>query len=786
MHRAGKTFFVASFLMGSSFLSLSAAVAQTNNVDTGLDEIIVTAQKRAQSASDVGLSITSLNAEQLERRGVDDPFEVAKLVPALSVSRVGTSATTVYTLRGIGFNSAFLGASPTVAVYVDEVPLAYPAMTQGAVLDLERLEVYKGPQGIFFGQNSTAGAINFIAAKPTDDLQAGISGTYGRFDWWDAKGFISGPLSDKVKARLAFSHEGGGPWQKSYTREDTLGKRDRSAARLLVDVDASESLRLVFGLNGWRDKSDSQALQLVKVVPKDPLRLVPALAAYPLAPENARAADWEVGKNFRYDTKFWQPSLRLELDLSDNVTLTSLTSYSHYETDSLIDNDGTNLQINSHRYYGSIKALSQEIRLSGTSERMTWTIGANYNDDKVVNNINQFTLHSSNTQNVSGTGFSIGVAPVGVRQTSETKAIFASAEYDITDTFSLVGGARYTDPTIKFRGCNLGQGYPAIPNTPTLGVAQDIEGLFNLLYQLFSGNTGVNPMVRGGCITMNSLDGTFLPTDSPQTLKEDNLSWNLTANFKPNSDTLLYALVSQGYKSGSFPIFGAATNEQYLPARQEKVLAYEAGYKLTLLDRSLQFDGAAFYYKYTDKQLSGFLLDPIFGPLEALVNIPKSYVQGAEVSANWVPLRGLSITAAGTYIKTKIKSFTGFDASGVVRDFAGERFNLSPKWFANLDATYTVPVSETMEATIGAGMTYRSSTSATIGGNDAAFNIKDYAIVDASIGVQQIGGEGWSARIWGKNIFNEYYWNNTSYTADNITRVAGMPATYGVTLGYKF
>lgn len=175
---------VALAFGSASFLAASAACAQTT-ADTarqtgaevapqgGIDEIIVTANKRAQSASDVGLSITTLSSDVIARRKIEDPFDVANLVPALSVSRVGTSSTTVYTLRGIGFNSAFLGASPTVAVYVDEVPLTYPAMTQGAVLDLERLEVYKGPQGILFGQNSTAGAINFIAPSlPTPSRRA--------------------------------------------------------------------------------------------------------------------------------------------------------------------------------------------------------------------------------------------------------------------------------------------------------------------------------------------------------------------------------------------------------------------------------------------------------------------------------------------------------------------------------------------------------------------------------------------------------------------------------------
>ncbi|MGE4303661.1 MAG: TonB-dependent receptor [Novosphingobium sp.] len=778
-------FLISTAAVGASFASAawSQESPRAEGASQGIQEIIVTAQKRAQSASDVGLSITTVGGDLLARRRVDDPYEVAKLVPALSVSNVGNAATATYTLRGIGFNSASLGASPTVSIYVDEVPLAYPAMTQGAVLDLERIEVYKGPQGTLFGQNATAGAINFIAAKPTNDFAAGVSGTFGRFNQWNLAGFVSGPVADGVRVRLAASHDGGDGWQRSYTRDDTLGRRNRSAGRALLEADLSESVKVTLGLSGWRDRSDSQALQLVEVAPLNPAFVLPSVANYPLAPANPRAADWDPDLDLKFRTDFWQPSLRLEWELADNLTLTSLTSYSHYKTDSLLDNDGTTFQVGSTEYYGTIKAFAQELRLSGKAGKLNWTIGANYADDKVRNGIIQDVSDQSNTQNVAG--FSLGLSPVFVRQDTMTKAVFGNAEFALTDTISVIGGVRYTAPRIRFAGCNLGTGTPALPDTPTSGVTQSIEGLFNVLYQAFSGNTGVNPVQPGGCVTLNALDGTFLPTDSQQTLKEDNTSWNVTINYKPNRDVLLYALISQGYKLGSFPNFGASSNAQYLPAKQEALRAYEAGFKLTLADRTLQLDGAAFYYDYTDKQLSGYLLDPIFGPLQALVNIPKSKVQGGEIQVAWAPLSGLNITAAATYIDTKIKRFVGVDAEGQTRDFAGLNFNLSPKWFGNLDANYTFGVSEGLEAMIGGGLTYRSSTSAAVGGGEAFF-MRSYALVDLSVGIQQAGGEGWSARVWGKNITNEYYWNNVSRTADNIVRVAGMPATYGITVGRKF
>src|SRR5690606_16449149 len=176
----------------------SPALAQSteaSNDYAGAGEIIVTAQKREQSLNDVGLSITAATGAELTALGVNDTGDLAKITPGFTFTK-SQDGTPLYTLRGVGFNDYTLGASPAVSVYVDQVPLAYGAFTQGASLDLERVEVLKGPQGILFGQNSTGGAINYIAAKPSQEFEAGVKGSYGRFNRLEAEGFVSGGLSD--------------------------------------------------------------------------------------------------------------------------------------------------------------------------------------------------------------------------------------------------------------------------------------------------------------------------------------------------------------------------------------------------------------------------------------------------------------------------------------------------------------------------------------------------------------------------------------------------------------
>jgi iron complex outermembrane recepter protein len=786
------TFITGLMLIGQTVLAQTATKTGTTENSSTLEEIVVTAQKREQSANDVGISITSVGAASLERRDISSATDLVKIVPGLTVANAGSSATVIYTLRGVGFNSANLSATSAVAVYVDEVALPYPIMTQGVGLDLERVEVDKGPQGTLFGQNSTGGAVNYIANKPTDVLSGGIDLTYGRFNWWTAKGDISGPLSDTLKVRVAFSQDGGDGWQQDYTRDATLGRPDHTQGRFLLQWDPSSQVHINLGLNGWRDLSDSQALQLVKYAPLQPPGL-PAIAAFPTAPANDRAAAWDSPEPYplRIDSHFLQPFLRGDFELVHGLTLTSLTAYSDYTTDSFFDSDGTPYQLGEDRQYGDIHDFSQELRLSGKSDRMNWVVGGNYQSNTVNEHQTVFTRDLSNSQNIGGSGFSTVEGPVNSATNTKAKAGFASLDYQWTDKWSSVVGARYTDTKIGFTGCSLDTGTP-IPNDPIPGVTASLRGFVNLLYDELTGKVGANPIAPGGCVTLDTLSRngqppTYLPTDSPQTLDQHNVSWNVALDYKPIPTALLYARVAQGYKSGSFPTTGATSSEQFLPAKQESLLSYELGSKLTLLDHRLQLDTSAFYYDYKNKQLSNYVDDPVLGPLIAIVNVPKSRVYGAETAAAFVPVDRLTVRAAVTYINTKIQQFSGFDVNGNAANFAGQRFNLAPAWTGTFDADYRIPIRAKLTAYIGGGTTTQSKTSGVITAptfDTSPYDIKAYTTVDLQAGIES--SSGWTVGLWGKNVLNDYYWTNVNRNSDAIVRASAMPAMYGVRFGYKF
>src|SRR5882672_2030708 len=232
----------------------------TSSEPAALAEILVTAEKRSERLADVPLSITAQTSDELTKVGVHDVSDLEKVVPGFAYTQSVYGAP-IFTIRGIGFYGEAVGISPTVSVYVDQVPIPFTRAAEGVSLDLERVEVLKGPQGTLFGQNSTGGAINYVAAKPTDAFHAGVTAGYGRFNDAELSGYLGGPLSEKVTARLSFKEEHADAWQHSYFQpvNGINGTVDRVAARVLVDWKPTDKLTFELNINGSIDGSQPQA-----------------------------------------------------------------------------------------------------------------------------------------------------------------------------------------------------------------------------------------------------------------------------------------------------------------------------------------------------------------------------------------------------------------------------------------------------------------------------------------------------------------------------------------------
>jgi iron complex outermembrane recepter protein len=802
-----------SLVMATSANAESAAGNSSTNADSanGIAEIVVTANKREQKLNDVGLSVAVLGAQSLQQQQVSSLQDIAKAVPGLSYTQ-GITGSPVYTLRGVGFYESSLAAFPSVSVYQDEQPLAFPAVTAHSAFDLERIEVLKGPQGTLFGENSTGGAINYIAAKPTDSFKAGGSLSYGRFNQVVAEGYVSGPVSNTLAVRLAVRSETADGWQYSVSRPgDTNGRAENFEGRFTASFKPSSTARFLLTITGWKDKGETEAGQYIALQPNRVGYVPTQVTSAAFTPETDRAADWSTSSFFRPDQKvpfrdnsMLQASLRGAVDVGTIGTITSLTNYIHYSQFSGTDFAGFPINVFAIPYNpGKIDEFNQEIRFSNDAHSsLRYVIGGNFEKDVVDEQVgNQYTYTSANEYfgDVFNAPFQVSLL------TSEQKitnyAAFGNVEYDPISNITLKGGVRYNNAKNQDYSCEVD------PAGPTYYAGN----LLNFFADALSGNPKLaGPYTAGQCFMLNVSTGPNYQAVDPSrpiyapgayngVLHEHNVSWHGGVDYKPRQGLLFYANISKGYKAGSFPVINGTTFAQDLPVKQESVLAYEVGFKATLFDHKVQLNGAGFHYEYDNKQLRTKVLDPVFGQLDAIQNIPKSHVTGFEIETTLHPVAGLALDIAYTYLDAKIDQYVGVDAGGDAGvNFAGSRIPFTPKNQLSISANYEQPISATLKGFIGASLNYRSDTVSVVGGDvnpasvvatapgvNCVYCIGAYTTVDGQIGIKA-ANDSWKVFIWGKNIFNKYYWTNVVSDYDTVSRFAGMPATYGMTVAFKF
>lgn len=748
----------------------AAAADGAASQDPGLGDIIVTAQKREQRLNDVGVSVSVASATQLQSAGVVDAEGLGSIVPGFTAS-TSVFGPPVFSLRGVNFNSFQASAPPTVSSYIDEAAVPYPIMGQALFLDVERVEVLKGPQGTLFGQNATGGSINVIAAKPTKDISAGFRVDVNHWGETNAEGFVSGPLSSTLRARAAVQTTQFGGWQRGYYLNNQInGDQNKIAGRLLLDWTPTDRLRISVNLNASRDRSEQQQAQAFLIQPVNPAApsAAPFLQYRDHLPTSARDADFDLGFDTRADSYTYQGVLRADYDFTDELTFTSITNYIKTRFRSPHDQDGTAVPMQPATSKADIESINQEIRLSGNyaDAGINFVLGASYGDDDITEGV-------ANAY-IGYTGFPPN-SPAEWKYdlTQRAAAIFGSIDYEVVDGLTLTAGARYTETKQTIGGCTFDRG-----GTPGIrGISQFIV-------------SGVNPAlaaayVSGGCITID--DGgpapTFLPIFAEGEQKEHNVAWRGAINYKVNDDILLYGSVSRGFKAGTFPVIINLFNSVINPVKQEKLTSYEAGAKLTLIDNHVQLNASAFHYDYVNKQFFSFL--PVLqGALvtATLVNIPKSTVDGADVDIT-AQFGGLRLSGGATYIKTKVSNYVGFDFAGAPLDFSGKEFNFAPPWSANLDAEYKFDAGGEIQPFVGGTLTYRAKTFADLGENPD-FAIPSYTLLDARLGLES--ANGWRVSIYGRNLTNKYYWNSVASAGDGAVRFTGEPRTFGANFSYRF
>ena len=746
-------------LAGVSVLALSAAapaLAQTPAPATAaaaghVAEVIVTAQKREERLLDVGLAVSSLNAETLRTQRVETTTDLVSQVPNVDVKENIPGAQSIITVRGVGLNDFSSTNNSTVGVYVDDVFLASFAEMDFNFYDLGRVEVLKGPQGTLYGRNSTAGAINVISAAPsTAGNSAMLSFTAANYDRYEGEAWANWAVSDRLAFRISGKavSQDEGYWFSRPLGTD-IGRQGILLGRTQMLWKPTSRTTVKLKLEAEKNRSEIGSGKFFGTIPKAAGVTCPNFAAPANCVDSHGFTDTDPDP-FSVTTKHAAPyrvssenaTLHVDQDLGF-ATLSSVTGAIDFKREFYIDADAAPTTDAEFDQNDKVKQFTQELRLAGAAERLTWLVGAYYSWDRVQTYSPGF-LHDLFNTNVL----------ITADQKTESKAVFGQAEWALTPRLKLVGGLRYTDEDRRY-----------------VGGTTDLNP-FGLSFLCF---------VVQAC-AFGAPGQHVLPSENAS-IHDSNWSWRAGANFKPNDDSLLYVTVARGVKSGGF-FNGITTNSFALaPYLPEQLTDYEGGVKARLFDRTLLIDASVFWYDYKDLQTQTFTNVGAVSLIK-LGNVGHATVKGLDAQATWTPTTGLSLNAGLGLLDTELGAFQTAGATGPITVPKGNKLPNAPQTTFNAQARYEWPVTGGWTAAVQAGGHYASKVFKEAL-NTPYLSADSYWLWDARASLS--GGKGWELAVWGKNLGNEHY--VTQATDDGLGmgyRVFNAPRTYGVTLTKRF
>jgi iron complex outermembrane receptor protein len=719
---------------GTAFAQTEAPAAgatQMSETDAGLADIVVTARKREESLQSTPIAISAFNAAAIESRGVNNLAQISQSTPSLtfntSAAQSGNPSATSVFLRGVGQLDFTMFTDPGVGIYVDGV---YVARSVGAALDfidVERVEVLRGPQGTLFGRNTIGGAISVIAKRPSKEFGGSVTAITGSFNRATLQGVLNVPLSETLFAKVS----GYGNFRKGYAKRESTGQRmandDALAGRFQLLWEPSSTFNAQLIVDGTRKREKPSALVALDLAGfgfningvrnTTPQANPPSVfnqriggicATNPDSSRNCFGAAWVTGDPYRdngtfgdhTDLNIFGTNLTMNLDLG-GASLKSITAYREMSARYFRDTDHTPLTLFQLDFDDDHHQFSQELQLTGTAidGRFKYLLGGYYFTEKgteIYDNLNAVSFD--------------GVA--NVRINNRSIAIFTENTFDITQTLHLTAGLRYTEETKKFSVF-----YP---------VTQD----FNL----------AAPPALGALIV----------ADSSQKRRKFT-EWNprVTLSADVTDQLMAYATYSEGFKSGGFNGRYTAPVAAPISFEPEYVDQYEAGIKFS--SPNFRFNAAAFHNIYSDIQVN-FRPNPA-QVLTVIGNAAKGRIDGVEAEVTIVPIRNFRVDLGGSYLDAQYTSVDpGLIAAGIN---TSTPFALTPRYSFSASASYEVQLGNGGSVTPRVDYSYRSKV---YNDNTKTELIaqKGYAIVNSSI-AYVTADRGLRVALGVTNLFDKQY-----------------------------
>ncbi len=741
----------AAFRM--ALLSTIFGVSLTGVAHAALDEVVVTAQKREASLQDTPISMAAFSGDDLDKRGAANISDVGDFTPNIqfdsSVALSGSSNSASIYIRGIGQPDFIASADPGVGVYLDGV---YISSSMGGVLDLldvERVEVLRGPQGTLFGRNTIGGAISVVTKKPDNEFSGSAELTLGEFERINAKASINVPIvEDVLAARIGVSTKNSDGYADRILTGETMGGEDTDALRGMLRFTPNEDWDINFAFDYTKSKDDSPQSSLVGVsaVPGPPPPAGTWAGAYNAIYGIANMAVYDesfvLGDNEKsmatgptgVDMDLWGASLNMEWDLGF-ATVRSITAYRTWEAEFGRDPDHSPIVIIQQAYEHEQDQFSQEFNIFGSAfdDRLDWLLGAYYFDEHAE----EFTdvpvvpdLFTCCGLPISGGGTQV--------MDNENYAFFGQGTYQITDQLGVTLGLRYSH---EEKNMINGSRKPQLPGMPYLLTNRNASATFN------------------------------------------SLTPRISVEYKPLDNMLLYASYSEGYKGGGFVARYLFPRAEPLAFDSEEAQTYEVGFKGDFFDDRLRLNGAAFFSEYENIQISVFN----FGVPE-IRNAAEGEIKGLELEATAVPTDNLTLNAGFGYIDAEYTKIDPGDLVGVLVPFdTSAAFQNTPEYSWNVGIEYLLPFANLGDLRLRTDYSYKTEIA-----NDAVNTPQliqdDFGLLSASANLE-LADSPWQFTVFGRNLTDEdYIISGTSDIASIgiIEAVWGRPREWGVTAKVNF
>ncbi|MFK7830065.1 MAG: TonB-dependent receptor [Congregibacter sp.] len=744
---------VAAATLLATVAIVPGVAAQSEAGSLALEEVVVTARRRAENLQDVPIAVTALSGDELTLRGSQDITELAQSIPSVTLepSRATNTTLTAF-IRGVGQQDPLAGFEQGVALYLDDVYMARP---QGALLDIydvERIEVLRGPQGTLYGRNAVGGAIKYVTRRLSDDLQVRLRGSYGTYNQTDLVGTVSGAVTDgfRLGATVAsFNRDGFG--DNLFTGGEQYDK-DIFGYRLSAEIEPTESVLIRLSYDNTDDQSSAVA------------GWRPFPGAFSGTPSPGDVFDTNAGAsvlpstagingNNQVESEGWMASI--DWDVNDSLTLRSITSGREDFTESVIDFDSLATPDFDAPVVYDNEQFSQEFQLLYNNDRMNLVVGYYYLDAEASNDFD--VVLGLLVPGVGLTAYTGGIVE------TEAWSLFADLTYELTDRWSLSVGGRYTEDERRadiLRANFLGFGSPFLGNDSAIQIALNSDFEAERTYYDFS------PRV--------------------------NLSYAVT------EDISVYGGYSQGWKAGSFDPRGAnfATPAVEQGFDAEELDSWELGLKSRWWDGRATTNVALFYSDYQDMQIPGSVGVDTDGDgvnddfVGTVTNAGQSEILGLEIEANFVLTENFSAQFSASLLDTSFKEYLigGVDVSN------DRQIQNTPEEMAFVGLNYNTPVARG-NLLLNLSYSYKGDVQQF---EIAAPDIDQdaFGLLNASI-VWTSDDEQWLVGFHGKNLTDEEY-RTAGYCfgftgcpsalglENNTTVFFGPPLTGFVSVEYRF